>query len=59
MAKARKLTVTELRKLIEAEVKSAEKAKESPWHDAELEKEIEWLKALKIKEFFVRGSDKQ
>jgi hypothetical protein len=59
--KSRKLSLTELKKLIEAELKGVEDAnkvkadQETPWHDADLEKEMDWMKALKIKEFFLRG----
>jgi hypothetical protein len=34
-------------------------AEETPWGDSELEKEIEWIKALKIKEYFEPKNEKE
>ena len=59
----RKLTVDEIKVYMKEEfgkAKEAEKvkAKEAPkgWGDAEIEGEINWLKALKLKEFFNKAS---
>ncbi len=56
---SRKLTMKELRKIIEAEMKSPKKpedmkVKQRPWWDVDgaLENQVDWMKALKIKEVF-------
>jgi hypothetical protein len=55
---ARKLSIDEIKKLIREEFEDAKevcdvKAKEVPgWHDAELEKEMNWVKTLKLSECF-------
>jgi hypothetical protein len=56
----RRLTVDEIKKFIKEELDKAKpedvKPQEFPggWGDAELEQEINWSKALKLKEFFNR-----
>lgn len=52
---ARKITIKEIKKMIEAELGPIRdpldmKVKEKPWWKAEPENEISWLSALKIKE---------
>ena len=58
-ADGRKMTVDEIKQCIKEEFEAAKdasktKLQEPPggWGDAELENEIEWVKALDIKEFF-------
>ena len=58
---ARKITVNELKRLIEAEMKDALpvdqiKVKQRPWWDVDgvLENEVDWMAALKIREIFAK-----
>lgn len=54
----RKLTVSELKDIVKEEFKAAKetanvKAKDlDSWGDAEIENQVDWMKALDIKEFF-------
>jgi hypothetical protein len=58
---ARKLTVSELKKIVEAEMKHADqskkvKVKQRAWWDVDdaLANQVDWLKALNIKELFAK-----
>jgi hypothetical protein len=48
----RKLTIKEIKKIIEAELKNVKKVKQRPWWDVDgaLANQVNWMKALKIKE---------
>jgi hypothetical protein len=53
----RRLTVDEIKECIKEEFGKAkeaskEKTQEKNWGDAEIAKEIQWIKALDLKEFF-------
>jgi lipoate-protein ligase A len=55
----RRLTVDEIKNFIREEFEKAKDAnkvkadqKDKHWTDAEIEQEIDWAKALKLKEFF-------
>jgi len=58
----RKITMQELKQIVAEEFKDEvgpEKLiiKQKPWWKADIENQVDWLKALKIKEFFIK-SDK-
>ena len=57
----RRLTIDEIKKYIVEEFEDAKNVEETspeeevPWGDAELSKEVDWVKSLDLKEFFNRG----
>ena len=58
----RKITKEELRAMIREEFKNAldpakKNVKELPWWKAEPENETDWMKAVKIKELFMKAGD--
>lgn len=55
----RRLTVDEIKEHITEEFEKAKdvkdvakKTKEMPWEDSEIENEVNWIKALNLKEYF-------
>ena len=63
---ARKLTIKELKKIIEAEKKKPQRpeeveVKQRPWWDVDgaMENQVDWMKALKIKEMFAKRLGKK
>lgn len=62
----RRLTVDEIKNIVEQEFGKAKdankvKAKDAPrgWGDAEIENEVNWIKALNLKEFFNEKTKKK
>jgi len=60
---SRRLTIDELKACIKEEFEKAKDAnkvkadqKNKHWADAEIEQEIDWVKALKLKEYFDKES---
>jgi len=56
----RRISVDEIKNIVKEEFEDAKKvedveAQEGGFEDAELEKEIEWMKAMNIKEFFIKS----
>jgi hypothetical protein len=62
--KHRRMTVDEIKEVLQEVFEEAQNVeecvpdKEEQWSDAEIENEINWVKALDIKEFFKKGVKK-